>query len=175
MNPVLTYVFSLLMLMLPPTRGFLLKRLLLRMCGAKIGRNVRICSSARFSLTGSLLVGEGTWLGHDLLLVGGDAPVKIGRLCDIAPRVTIVTGSHELMVGGEKAAGTGFSESVSIGDGCWIGTGVTILGGTVIGKASMIAAGAVVRGDFPDRVLIGGVPGRVLRKLETEADNVARR
>lgn len=144
---------------------------MLRMCGASIGRDVRICSSARFSLSGPLSVGDGTWLGHDLLLVGGDAPVSIGRQCDIAPRVMIVTGSHELSLGGEKAAGAGFSESVSIGDGCWIGAGVTILGGTNIGEASMVAAGAVVRGNFPERVLIGGVPARVLRQLEVEVDN----
>ncbi|MCJ8191959.1 acyltransferase [Sphingomicrobium aestuariivivum] len=157
------------MAMLPATRGFAFKRWLLRRAGASVGNNVRICSSARFGLTGRLEIGEGTWLGHEFLLVGGDAEVSIGRDCDIAPRVTFAMGSHELMEGGNRAAGAGFSEPILVGEGCWIGTGATLLGGTSIGKASVVAAGALVRGDFSDRVLIGGVPAPVIRKPDRKA------
>jgi acetyltransferase-like isoleucine patch superfamily enzyme len=41
---------------------------------------------------------------------------------------------------------------------------VTILDGTVVGNGCVIAAGAVVVGEFPDNVVIGGVPARVLKQ-----------
>ena len=38
-----------------------------------------------------------------------------------------------------------------------------ILPGTTLGRNTVVAAGAVVRGEFPGRVVLGGVPARVLR------------
>ena len=53
---------------------------------------------------------------------------------------------------------------VIIGDGSWIGTGVVILPGTELGRNVVVAAGAVVRGTFPDHCVIAGVPARIVRR-----------
>jgi acetyltransferase-like isoleucine patch superfamily enzyme len=53
---------------------------------------------------------------------------------------------------------------VRIGAGSWIGTGVVILPGTELGRNVVVGAGAVVRGTFPDRSVIAGVPARVVRR-----------
>ena len=58
------------------------------------------------------------------------------------------------------------AEPVSIGDGSWIGIGVILLAGTVIGKNSVVAAGAVVKGKFPDHCVIGGCPARILKRYD---------
>lgn len=154
--------YSLACMWLPATRLFGLKRWLLRVAGAQVGRRVRCASSARFQLNGQLRIGEGTWIGHDALIVGGDAAVHIGANCDIAPRVTLATGSHRIDPAGERVAGAGYSMPIRIGDGCWICAGATILGGAVIGEHSIVAAGAVVKGTFPPRSVIGGVPAKVI-------------
>jgi len=148
---------------LPATRFFGLKRWLLRVAGARVGDGVRCASSARFQLTGELSIGSETWIGHDVLVVGGGSPVSIGRNCDIAPRVTLATGSHQIDPLGARVAGEGYSLPIVIGDGCWICAGATILGGTIIGSHSIVAAGAVVKGHFPPKSMIGGVPARVIR------------
>ena len=54
---------------------------------------------------------------------------------------------------------------VVIGENVWIGNNVMILKNTEIGKNSIVAAGAVVSGVFPDNVVIGGVPGKVIRNI----------
>lgn len=51
-----------------------------------------------------------------------------------------------------------------IGNNCWIGAKATILDGTSIGNGCVVAAGAVVTGCFPDDVVIGGVPARILKE-----------
>jgi serine acetyltransferase len=53
---------------------------------------------------------------------------------------------------------------VRIGDGSWLGTGVVILPGTELGKNVVVAAGAVVRGTFPDHCVVAGVPARIIRR-----------
>lgn len=154
------------MKLLPPTRCFGLKRLLLQWAGAKVGKNVRIVSSARFYLTGNLVIGEGTWLGHDVLVVGGDANVCIGAKVDIAPRVSLITGSHELFTEDDRAAGRGCSLPIVIEDGAWIGATSTILGGVVIGRCSVVAAGSLVNRHVTTGCLFGGVPARHIKSLK---------
>jgi acetyltransferase-like isoleucine patch superfamily enzyme len=157
------FAVNFFMKLMPPTRCFAIKRYLLKWSGAIIGKNVKFSSSAQFLLTGTLSIGSDTWIGYEVLMIGGDSSISIGEACDIGPRVTFVTGTHEIDPDGLHTAGKGYSLPIVINNGCWIGAGATILGGTKIGKKSIIAAGAVVKGDFPEGCLIGGIPARVLR------------
>ncbi|UBB91028.1 hypothetical protein J4771_06535 [Candidatus Kaistella beijingensis] len=54
---------------------------------------------------------------------------------------------------------------VIIGENVWIGNNVTILKNTEIGNNSIVAAGAVVGGVFPENVIIGGVPAKIIKNL----------
>ncbi len=57
---------------------------------------------------------------------------------------------------------------VAIGAGSWLGAGAIILPGTRIGRQSVVAGGAVVRGEFPDHCVIAGVPAKVVRRYSPE-------
>lgn len=162
MHTARLYLVHCVFALLPATRCFSLKSFLMRWAGADVGLNVRIASSARFFLTGKLTIGDGTWVGHETLIVGGDADVTIGSNVDIGPRVSIVTGSHELFSSRGRAAGRGYSLPVHVGQGVWVGAGATILGGVQVGECSMIAAGAVVRREVPSGCVVGGVPARMI-------------
>jgi acetyltransferase-like isoleucine patch superfamily enzyme len=61
------------------------------------------------------------------------------------------------------------NSAVSIGSGSWLGTGAIILPGSAIGQNVVVAAGAVVRGQFPDRCVLAGVPARIVRQYEPGA------
>lgn len=153
------------MMIMPPTRCFSLKRLLLRWCGAEVGENVRFASSVRFYLTGRLVVGKDTWIGHQVLIVGGDADIVIGERVDIAPRVSLVSGSHELLTVKDRAAGRGYSGPIHIGSGAWLGASSTVIAGTgiTVGECSVVAAGSLVNRDIPPRVVVGGLPAKPLK------------
>ena len=47
----------------------------------------------------------------------------------------------------------------------WIGSGVTILDGTKIGNNTVIAAGAVVSGEYEDNCILGGIPARMIGEI----------
>jgi acetyltransferase-like isoleucine patch superfamily enzyme len=52
---------------------------------------------------------------------------------------------------------------VKIGNDCWIGDRVIIIGGVTIGDGAMILAGAVVTKDIPPYAIVGGVPAKILK------------
>ena len=58
---------------------------------------------------------------------------------------------------------------VSIGAGSWLGHGSVILPGTRLGRNTVVAAGAVVRGEFPDHAVLAGVPARMVRRHDGTA------
>ncbi|MBW1673937.1 MAG: acyltransferase [Deltaproteobacteria bacterium] len=54
---------------------------------------------------------------------------------------------------------------IRIDDYVWVGAGSIILPGVTIGQRSIIAAGSVVNKSFPEDVLVGGNPAKIIRKL----------
>lgn len=158
------FLVYLIFSVIPATRLFSIKAALLRWAGAKIGANVRIVSSARFYVGGQLSVGDDTWIGHEVLVVGGAADVTIGARVDLAPRVTLITGTHELYSVPGRAAGAGYSLPIDIQDGVWIGASATVLGGVTVHECAVVAAGALVRYDIQAFNVVGGVPARIISR-----------
>lgn len=154
---------------LPPTHFFPLKSRLFRLAGVDAHPACRICSSATIWGNSPVSIGQDTWIGHDVLIVGGgsnDAAIRIGANVDIAPRVLLHSGSHEIDMSGAHSAGTGIAASITIEDGAWIGANATILGGVTIGRKSVIGAGSVVNKSIPPCVIAVGVPCRPIKKWD---------
>ena len=59
---------------------------------------------------------------------------------------------------------------IIIEENIWIGEMVCILGGVHIGKAAIIAAGAVVTKDIPAYSIVAGVPAKVIKILNCNAN-----
>ena len=65
----------------------------------------------------------------------------------------------------ERNTSIGNVRTIHIEENVWIGSRVTILPGTQIGKNSIVGAGAVVKGVFPENVILGGNPAKVIREI----------
>lgn len=77
---------------------------------------------------------------------------RIGTNCEILPMVLMGKKRPDLK-----------EWQITIGDDCYISTGVTILGPITIGNNVTIAAGAVVTKDVPDGATVAGVPAEIVR------------
>lgn len=169
MNSFRLWIYLLLTSWLPESRGYGFKVALLRWAGAKIGRNVRVYSSARIMGVGELEIGDDVHIGPDVLLYpnpGG--AITIGSHVDIGPRVTIITGSHEIDPAGDHIGGKGTAAPVTIGSGSWLGASTTILPGVTLPSKTLVAAGAVVT-KHPSQhstsgILLAGVPA-IVKKM----------
>lgn len=154
---------------LPATRFFALKRLVLNGVGIKVGADTRVAGGVIFYGRGPIEIGYGCWIGHECRFYAAPtAPIKIGNCCDIAPMSLFHTGTHELGAA-TRRAGPGYSLPISIGDGTWVGTGSTFLAGSNVGASSVVAAKSLVRkGCYPQSVLLAGVPAKIIRELSDE-------
>lgn len=88
MKPWVNYFNMIIFRLLPETSCFALKRSLFRFAGAKIGKNVRICSSVHIMGCGELIIGDDVWIGHEVF-ISTTSRVEIGNYVDIAPMVYI--------------------------------------------------------------------------------------
>lgn len=159
MSTTRLFLYTLISNLLTESRFFQLKVRLLRWCGAKIGDNVRINSSARFLGTGRLIIGDDVWIGPETILcTGAGGDIAIGSHVDISLRVTMSTGSHEIDVSGAHSAGKGTQKSIVVEDGVWIGMGTTILQDVTIKRKAIVAAGTVVTRTCEPQCLYAGVP-----------------
>jgi acetyltransferase-like isoleucine patch superfamily enzyme len=112
-------------------------------CGKNItfGKNVFINSGCRFQDQGGITVGDGSLIGH----------------C-----VVLATLNHRLAPDGRQDM---YPAPIVIGKNVWIGANATILPGVTVGDNAVVAAGAVVARDVPAAVVVGGVPAKVIKKI----------
>ena len=141
---------------------FEIKRRLLNMIGYSLGEDTKVVGP--IYCTAQLRTGKNCWLGRNFT-IHGNGIVEMGDNCDIAMDVTFLTGRHET-VPAESGVMDIPNCSVSVGEGTWIGAGTTLGQNVAIGKGSMIVAGSCVMRNMPDGTLIGGVPARVIKKLD---------
>lgn len=140
----------------------------LRACGVDARRST---VNGRVFIGGTnVSIGEGTFINYETF-IDAAADVRIGARCSLGPRVTIITGSHELG-DSTRRAGTPENRPIVIGDGAWIGACAVILPGVTIGAGAVVAAGAVVTRDVPDHSVVAGVPAVVVRTLDSDEGGV---
>lgn len=136
---------------------------LLRITNYQIGNSCKINGGSSFIVT-DLHLGDRSFIGRGSLFNGAirnqmRSSVYIGKDVMIAYNVTFCCGTHQI---GDKnrRAGESYNLPIFVGDGCWIGTGAIILGGTNISSGCVIAAGAVVTNDCEQNCLYAGVPAK---------------
>lgn len=140
-----------------------LRNFFYRLSGIKLGSKATLHMGARFFYPKNITIGEGTIVGSGVFL-DGRSPINIGKNVDIASEVMIYNSEHDL----ESPIFKATEEPVTIGDYCFIGPRSIILPGVTIGHGAVIAAGAVVVKDVPDKAIVGGVPAKVIgeRKID---------
>jgi acetyltransferase-like isoleucine patch superfamily enzyme len=85
--------------------------------------------------------------------------ITIGHKVAISKGVTIRDCDNHSINGNKM-----ISAPITIGDNVWIGLNATILKGVSIGNGAVVAAGAVVTKDVPEKALVGGVPARIIKE-----------
>jgi acetyltransferase-like isoleucine patch superfamily enzyme len=110
------------------------------------------------SIGSRTLIGRGSHIvGHWEIVIGDD--IQTG------PYVYITDQNHSYEDPVEPIGRQWPTEApVRIGSGSWLGANAVILPGAQIGEHVVVAAGAVVRGEIPDRCVVAGVPARIVKR-----------
>lgn len=138
---------------------------LLRRLGGKVDASACIWSgcnirSARITLGRNVFINVGFFFDGTQHLTVGDN-VRMGQ------HVSIITATHEIGPSHQRCTVEPVYGDVTIEEGCWIGTGVTILPGVIIRRGCVIGAGTIVKASTEPNGLYAGVPARRIRDLES--------
>ena len=118
---------------------------------------------------GTISIGDRTFVNCEVLALDV-MPISIGALCQIGPRVQLLTAAHPIDPGARRR-GWEYGEPITIAENVWLGGGVIVCPGVTIGENTVVGAGAVVTRNLPAGVVASGVPARVQRKI-SEDDRV---
>ena len=116
--------------------------LLEKLWGREVPRSAGMFPPFHTDCGKNTVIGEGALIGHNVVLA---------------------TLNH--MMDPSKRAGMTYAP-IHIGKNVWIGANATVLPGVTIGDGAIVAAGAVVTKDVAPNTVVGGIPAKVIKKIE---------
>ena len=140
----------------------------------QLGQNTWVAPNA--TVIGDVRLGADASVWWNATLRGDNDPIHIGERSNIQDGSVLHTDEGIPMhIGANVTVGhLVMMHGCTVGDGSLIGIGSVILNRAVIGKGCIVGANTLIPEGkvFPDRVLIVGSPGKVVRELSD--DDVAR-
>lgn len=119
-----------------------------------LSRGLRTRGRCSFNVqeSGSLSFGEGVFLNSGCQF-NCHSQIAVGAGCEFGSNVLVYDHDHAYRKGALKDGGFLYGD-VSIGAGCWIGSGTIILRGTRLGDGCVVGAGSVLKGEYPAGSLV---------------------
>ena len=93
--------------------------------------------------------------------------VTLGDRCQIGHNVVFATLNHGLQ---PEERGHTWPAPIVLGRNVWVGSNATLLQGITIGDNAVVAAGAVVTKDVPANTVVGGVPAKCIKKIDSPTE-----
>ena len=139
------------------------RSLLLRIFGAKIGRDVHIYGTAAITLPWNLKIDDYSSIGEHAVIYNLGR-VDIGSSVTISQRAHICAGTHDHTRADMRLVKT----PIRIGDQAWICADAFVGPGVVIGEGAVVGARAVAVKDVAPWCIVAGNPSRKIgeRKIE---------
>ena len=133
----------------------------------RTSRNFFLAHNA--TVTGEVEIGELTSFWFNAVVRGDVAKITIGRGVNVQDAAVIHcdTGIPNIIEDDVTIGHGAVVHGMFVGKGSLIGMGATLLGRTKIGRNCLVAAGAVVPPglEVPDRMVVMGVPGKIVRAV----------
>ena len=130
------------------------------------------------SVIGRVILKPGASVWFGAVLRGDNDPIEVGENSNVQDGSVLHTDpGSPLVIGANVTVGhMVMMHGCTVGDGSLIGIGAVILNGARIGRQCLIGARALITEgkEIPDRSVVMGAPGRVVRTLsEAEAEVLA--
>ena len=152
--------------------------------GVEIGNGVKFVSSSwrcassalahpvrlrTFSPEARIILEDGVGL-NGTSITARSRTIRVGRDTMIGPDCMIIDSDFHLPWPPEARSdyAAEHDAGVNIGENVWIGARCIILKGASIGAESVVAAGSVVKGNVPRRVLVAGNPAQVVKQYDAD-------
>lgn len=155
------WLFGSMLFRITPRPCFALRRGLLRVFGAELGRGVRTYPSTFVYFPWNLKVGDYSSFG-EWVLVYNLGRVTIGNRVTISQRAHLCAGTHDYRVPTMPL----LKLPIEIEDDAWICADAFIGPNVRVGARAIVAARGVVVKDAPADTIVGGNPARKIKARE---------
>ena len=122
---------------------------------------------------GDVRLSEGTGIWFNAVLRADNEPITIGEGTNVQDGCVFhVDPGFPLILGANVTVGhKALLHGCEIGDGTLVGMGAVVLNGARVGKNCLIGANALITEgkEIPDRSLVMGQPGKVIRTMDDDA------
>jgi len=134
------------------------RRNLLRLFGAKIGKNVLIRPSARVTYPWKVTIGDHTWIGDNAVLYSLGA-IHLGKDVVISQESYLCAATHDY----KSVAFDIVDTPITIEDQAWIAADVFVGPGVRIGRGCLVGARSSVFEEMPEGMICIGTPAKPTR------------
>lgn len=101
----------------------------------------------------------------EIVTFGCAGGVKIGNDIIAGQNIRFHSENHNYLDKNKLIKEQGVShKGITVGNNCWIGAGVVFLDGVKVEDGCVIAANAVLTGNYPKNSIIGGIPAKVIKE-----------
>lgn len=146
---------------LPRSLGSGWKRILLKLFGAKMGKNSHVYSSAKVYYPANLIMGDNTCLASDVDCYNV-APIVLEDNVTVSQGAYLCTASHDIT----DVLNPLITAPIVLKDQSWIGAKAFVGMGVTIGQGAVVGATASVYKDVEPWTVVGGNPAKFLKKRE---------
>lgn len=129
------------------------KRFLLKLFGAKIGRGVVIKPNVHIKYPWKLEIGDYSWIGEKVWL-DNLAEIKIGCHCCISQGAYLLTGNHNY----KKPSFDLIIGPIFIGDSAWIGAMSTVCPSVIVHDSAVLTVGSIATKNLDEFGIYQGNP-----------------
>ncbi len=155
------YLTNMLFFLNPLFTFYGLKRGLLRLFGAKVGKGVVIKPRVNIKYPWNLEIGDFTWIGEQAW-IDNLGKVNIGANVCLSQGALLLCGNHNY----KRSSFDLLVEKITLEDGAWVGAGSIVGPGVVIGSHAVLSAGSVAGGPLDAYKIYRGNPAVVVRTRE---------
>lgn len=139
-----------------------------------IGKRVRIFPGARIEVVdnqSSIVFENNISIGQNLHIIsGGEQELRIAKNTTFSANVFVTNIDHKYdEINKHILEQSLVSLKTQVGENCFIGYGVVIQAGTILGKQCIVGANTVARGTFPDYCVIVGTPARIVKRYDEKS------
>ena len=135
------------------------RRALLRLFGARIGKGVSIRPTVKIEIPWLLDIDDGATIG-DYAILYNLGKIKIGKRSVISQYAHLCAGTHDYTMHSFPL----IRAPITIGDDVWIGADAFIGPGVHVGSLSVLGARSSAYKDLPERQVFVGNPARPIKE-----------
>lgn len=141
-----------------------IKRFLLRLFGAQIGKGVILKNGISIKSPWNLSIGDNCWIGENVWIDNIDKVTIENNVC-ISQGALLITGNHDYT----KYNMPYRNAPIVIKSGAWIGAKAIVTAGVTVAENTVITTGSVITKNSVKNMIYQGNPAIAIKKREIKS------